>query len=636
VASCENVNVNYQIGRWLIRVRVELVLGAGLPATLNVKLRLHPKVHHVTTLLVITACTAMRLFLFSLLQLCLVVRSSAKCGENMVAHPPPEYDASHPLLRDAFAHISTSLDIIIGDPEYNSTSFSVEVTSSKETLWAYHHTARERNESRPDIPHVNGEALYRIASITKTFTVLGILKQHEAGNLSLDDPVDKYIEDLRGKQNGSIPWHDITLRSLASQLSGLPREFGQSDLINPQSYGPFTAEEVGLPPVSQDGLLKCDEYSDNFDTPCTADDLLRMLKNFDPLFAPNQQSSYSNVAFELLGLVIQNVTNQTFESYIDEAIFKPLDMTKSTFSLPPDSAGVIPLKPHYWDVDEGVQNPTGGIYSSSTDLSKYLRYILTHFNSITTSLNWMNMVSPSKDLHTFYGMPWEIFQSDRILSNSQRTVRFVTKGGGLPSYTSLIILVPEYDLGITLLLAGPPNFFSKLLEMVSVQVVRAAEQLAISQLEQLYAGNFVAPDPHLNSSMTLAADHRGLFIEKFISNGTDVFNERLAKFVGSKKLLIRMVPTLLYRDEISKRGEKWRFLVGAEPSEEKEDIWDDFCPTNVETLLYAGRPWNEIVLWQAGNGGSFNDLELPAYRVNLTRIIARSAPHGGSQEQLEL
>jgi CubicO group peptidase (beta-lactamase class C family) len=57
-------------------------------------------------------------------------------------------------------------------------------------------------------------------------------------------------------------------------------------------------------------------------------DLLDSIKSKMPIFAPNQQSTYSNVAFDLLGLVIQRVSNQTYESYIEEAIFKPLNMSK--------------------------------------------------------------------------------------------------------------------------------------------------------------------------------------------------------------------------------------------------------------------------------------------------------------------
>jgi CubicO group peptidase (beta-lactamase class C family) len=66
---------------------------------------------------------------------------------------------------------------------------------------------------------VNGDSVFRMASVTKAFTTLAIIQQHIAGNLSLDDPINQYL-DLQG----DIPWKDITLRTAASQLSGIPRE----------------------------------------------------------------------------------------------------------------------------------------------------------------------------------------------------------------------------------------------------------------------------------------------------------------------------------------------------------------------------------------------------------------------------
>lgn len=159
-----------------------------------------------------------------LLAAALVAVASARCYEPTIAHPLPEYDADDALLKHVFAEINTAIVNAASAPEFSATSFSVEITSSKETLWSKHHTANERNASRPDIPEVNGDALYRIASITKTFTVLGILYQEKAGNLSLDDPVNKYIKELKQEQKGTLPWKDITLRSLASQLSGIPRD----------------------------------------------------------------------------------------------------------------------------------------------------------------------------------------------------------------------------------------------------------------------------------------------------------------------------------------------------------------------------------------------------------------------------
>ncbi|RMZ67195.1 beta-lactamase family [Pyrenophora seminiperda CCB06] len=507
---------------------------------------------------------------------------------------------------------------------------------------------RERNASRPDIPQVNGDALYRIASITKTFTVLGILYQHAAGNLSLDETANMYLKELGDKSDGGIPWKDITLRSLASQLSGIPREWAQGDIINQH----FDPTDVGLPPdVSREGLPACDEYSPNYETICTAKgsvsnssrvtqlcvDLFKQIKKFRPLFAPNQASTYSNLAYEILGLVIWRVRNQTYESYINDAIFSPLNMFTTTFSLPPDSAGVIPAGDQFWDVNEGVQNPTGGIYSSSKDLSKYLRYVLTHFNAITPAINWIHPVSPSRGLNSFYGMPWEIFQTDRILKNSKRTVRFITKSGGLPGYTSIIMTVPEYDMGITILVAGPSEIFSALREIVTVTMTQAAEKLASRQLDKRYAGTYRAAGSKLNSTVTLKVNHHGLVLTNWISNGTDLYQTSLYKAMMPPRSFLQLVPTLLYRNETKSEGEEWRAMIVEGRDEGVGAIWDDFCIEDYDTSSYAGIPFNEAVFWDKRDDGSFGTLELSAFRVNLTRVDhdQGESEHGG-QETMEL
>ncbi|KAI4609136.1 hypothetical protein J4E83_008777 [Alternaria metachromatica] len=568
----------------------------------------------------------------------LVALASARCFEPTIAHPPPRYNAGDPLLQDAFESINTALTAAVAAPKFDRTSFSVEITSSKDTLWSQHHTARERNASRPDIPEVNGDALYRIASITKTFTVLGILYQHAAGNLSLDATVNTYLEELGDKSNGGIPWKDITLRSLASQLSGLPREWAQGDLIN-NNYPELDRSSLGLPPdVSREGLPNCDEYSPNYEKPCTAKDMFRQLKKFAPLFAPNQESSYSNVAFELLGLVLSRVTNQTYETYIDEAIFKPLNMSTSTLFKPADSAGVIPAGPQFWGVDEGIQNPTGGIYSSSSDLSKYLRYVLTHYNAITHAINWLHPVSSSRGLNSFYGMPWEIYQTDRILEQSKRTVRFVTKSGGLPGYTSIIITVPEYDLGITILVAGPNAILSKIRDVVTVKIVQTAEKLAIQQMRNRYAGTYITSDPEVNSTATLKADYRGLVVTTFVSNGTVVFEAPITKDATTPPQYAQLSPTLLYRNEEEEQGEEWRALIFEERAEGLGSIWDDFCVEDWEMSRYAGIPLNTAVFWDEQKDGHFETLELPAFRVNLTRVDQKRGSNRkyGQQETMEL
>jgi hypothetical protein len=415
---------------------------------------------------------------------------------------------------------------------------------------------------------------------------------------------------------------------------------------------------MGLPPLSREGLLKCDEYGDNYEPPCgrggmrvcyirafglltVGTDLLESLKEKAPIFAPNQKSTYSNVAFELLGIVISKVNNQPYESYIEEAIFKPLDMTKSTLSQPPDSAGVIPLEPHYWDVDEGIQNPTGGIYSSSTDLSKYLRYILTHYNGITPALSWVHPVSPADGVYSFYGMPWEIFHTDKVLHDSKRAVRFITKGGGLPGYFSIIMTIPEYDLGITILVAGKQSLLPRIREIVSVNIVRAAEAISIKKLQQRYAGTYSSRKSGLNTSLTLVADHRGLVVTEFVSNSTDILESPILPILGApqnRAWYSQLVPTLLYRNETEQAGEKWRLLAIEEHDDVNRGVWDDFCSTDVDRPYYAGQPVNELVFWQ-GDTDRMESVELTAFRTRLVRDQEKdgfSVASRYTQEVLEL
>lgn len=323
------------------------------------------------------------------------------------------------------------------------------------------------------------------------------------------------------------------------------------------------------------------------------------------------------------------MSNKTYENYIEDAIFKPLAMSKSTLSLPPDNAGVIPLDPHFWDVDEGIQNPTGGIYTSTNDMSKYLRYVLTHYNDIVTGVNWLNPVSPSEGLHSFYGMPWEILHTDRVLKNSRRTVRFITKGGGLPGYFSVIAVVPEYDLACTILIAGEYDMLSKVQDAIGVTIVRAAEEIAIRQLEERYTGTYTSTNQTLNSTITLVADERGLVVERLIANGTDALQ---SAFKTSPHQYVQLIPTSQYQDKKKKRGENWRIVHSYERNADGGSIWDDYCIANIDGDVYAGTSLNELAFWNAGEDGKFAEVELSAFRVNLTR----SDESHEAQELLEL
>ena len=569
--------------------------------------------------------------------------SSATCDSPTPAFPPPNFDRHGLSLQSTTDRVSNAIKSLGERDEYNKTSFSLEVTSQTRTLISIHHTAKVRSSLRRGAKEISNITAYRIASMTKPFTVLAILQQHQAGNLSLDDPVSKYVSALNLPQKGSIPWKHITLRSLATQQSGIPRDLAQGDVI----IDPDRAAKLGLPPINGSpfdlGLPSCDGLV-NYTAACTPIDLLSWAMTLQPLFAPNQKSSYGNINFELLGLVITNVSRVPYEEYITTRILQPLGMAGSRFTMPPDEVAAVPADvEYYWPFYMGVQNPTGGLYSSSSDMSTWLRHVLSTYNARPLAAgNWFAPTSFSASIDTFYGMPWEIFRArtNEVVKEckSTRPLTFITKSGGLPGYTSIVIMIPEYAIGITILVAGNGKALEDIREVVVNEMVRFAEEAAMAELRARYVGTY--EDETSNSSITLAqSDKHGLTVTRWISNGVDTllgFSENYEQFGGGRQWLMHVLPTLLYTDEKAQQGEKWRLYpqtTASEPAQEGKtspggvdsvSVWDNFCVSDWDIIAYAGKPVTEIVFHGNENGEAphhvrSGSVQLSGFRSTLYR-----------------
>ena len=115
--------------------------------------------------------------------------------------------------------LKNALQNLVDDPDapFNTsgTSFSLTVTTLEETFFQFHHTADEVDAS--GVAEVDGDTIYRIASVSKVFTVLSALIQE---GLNLDDFVWKHVPELAGQD----AYQDITLRMLANHVSGVVRD----------------------------------------------------------------------------------------------------------------------------------------------------------------------------------------------------------------------------------------------------------------------------------------------------------------------------------------------------------------------------------------------------------------------------
>jgi hypothetical protein len=257
-------------------------------------------------------------------------------------------------------------------------------------------------------------------------------------------------------------------------------------------------------------------------------------------------------------------------------------------------------------------------------MTTFLRYILTHYQTISPTINWFLPAAYSPGSHSLLGMPWEIFRTTEILNQTNRPVTFVTKGGGLTGSYSYSVLLPDYDLAITMLVSGELDALNAVLDAVTIPLVRGAEDAAQKSLRQTYAGTYQAQ--HLNSSIAISQSAaKSLHVTHWISNGTDVLPP-LTEFVAGQAgqgntVYYQLVPTQISRRRGGRVGEVWRFynVLDTTAGSEASELWSDYCVANFDPIQYAGKPLNEVVFWKDGRDGEVMEVELTAFKAVLER-----------------
>lgn len=160
---------------------------------------------------------------------------------------------------------------------------------------------------------VTEETVFPVASVSKWVTAWGVFALVEGGVLDLDAPVDSYLTRWHLPES-EFDNSAVTIRKLLSHTSGLVDDLG---------YAGFAPGE----PVQtlEESLTQA------ADAPWSEGKAVVGME-------PGSQYMYSGAAYTLLQLVIEEVTGQAFQDYMTEAVFEPLQMTRSTFVLPSDSA----------------------------------------------------------------------------------------------------------------------------------------------------------------------------------------------------------------------------------------------------------------------------------------------------------
>ncbi|KAL8664193.1 MAG: hypothetical protein Q9202_003271 [Teloschistes flavicans] len=336
------------------------------------------------------------------------------------------------------------------------------------------------------------------------------------------------------------------------------------------------------------------------------------------------------MAFVLLGFALESLTGLSYEDLVKKTIFDPLGMERATLKRPLDSEGVIPnLTNNDWDADLGTYGPTGGIYTTASDLALFARSVLTHklLDEPTTNA-WLKPHSSSSSWEFAYGMPWEIFRTSDILSDSDRIQTIVTKAGGLTGYTSQLLLIPEYDVALVLLVAGDGNARNWIREEILKAVVPKLEDMSRRETGDRLTGTYTSSNDRINSSLSVEVQgSSGLVVTSWISNSTDFLTKYIdwstPKERSGESSKVQLIPTGTRRE---KHGEVWRARYVPRDVPSKGIIsMDDI--NDVDIFNYASRSVEEFV-FRTDSLGYADAVELPAFRVTLTKRQEHADSHG--------
>ena len=286
---------------------------------------------------------------------------------------------------------------------------------------------------------VDADSRFRIASMSKAFTAMAILKLRDKGRLSLDAPAETYVPELRGWTYPTADARRIRVRDLLNHSAGFVTDDPWGDRQQPLSEADFTAMlKAGVPFSRQPGLAM----------------------------------EYSNFGYALLGRIVTNVSKRPYQAYIKNSILAPLGMPATGHDIsrsPPETRAIgYRWQDGAWvrepDMADGVFGAMGGVETSARDYARWVAFLLQAWPprddgdagpvaraTVREIVEGSNFAFGSPRpaavggapcrVARAYGMGWRVFDDCDL-------GLIVTHSGGYPGYGSNILLLPEKGIGI--------------------------------------------------------------------------------------------------------------------------------------------------------------------------------------------
>ncbi len=286
---------------------------------------------------------------------------------------------------------------------------------------------------------VTADTLFRVASMTKAFTALTILKLRDEGLLRLDALAAEYVPEMRNWEYPTDDSPQIRVRDLLNHTGGFVTD---------------------------------DPWGDR-QTPLPEDDFTQLIRDGVPFTnVPEMRYEYSNLGYAILGRIITNVSRQPYAATITQALLKPLGMNASGFvaeDAPPDQRALG----YRWEDDGWRLEPTlgpgafgamGGLQTNANDYSRWVTFLLSAWpprdgvdngpvrratvRELVQGSNFPRLRDRAARTGTAisrqsatYGMGMQVAIDDDLGLT-------VSHSGGYPGYGSHVLLLPDRGIGI--------------------------------------------------------------------------------------------------------------------------------------------------------------------------------------------
>ena len=340
----------------------------------------------------------------------------------------------------------------------------VGVVAGDELVWAQGFGHADIDSGRA----MEVDTRFRMASHSKLFTATAIMQLREEGKLQLDDPVVKHLPwfDFEEESPDDPP---VTIEHLLTHSSGLPRE--------------------------------ASSHWTDFDFP-TAEEVQELMPYRKAAFSPEVRWKYSNLAYTIAGMVIEEVSGMSWADYLQAHIFDPLGMSASSVDVPdpglatpygsrmPDGSRVI-----FPFVDARGMAAATGLTSTVEDMA---RFVSAQFRKGPRGGNRILSTASLREMHRVRMME-NHWRSGQGIGFSVRRIDdelFVGHGGGYPGYTTNTTIQLDSKVGVIVLTntndSNPSQIAGELMSTVGEAVADAAaaqsEQVAWDPAWERFAG----------------------------------------------------------------------------------------------------------------------------------------------------